>query len=45
MTLIRACRSSASRSCRWLLTKILLDLDDFPTPGYEQAAWVLLGAS
>jgi signal transduction histidine kinase len=26
-----------------LLIKILLDRDDFPTPGYEQAAWTLLG--
>ena len=26
-----------------LLIKILIDRDDFPTPGYEQAAWTLLG--
>ena len=26
-----------------LLTKILLDRDDFPSPGYEQAAWTILG--
>ena len=25
------------------LVKILLDRDDFPTVGYEQAAWALLG--
>ena len=26
-----------------LLAKIVLDLDDFPSAGYEQAAWTLLG--
>ena len=25
------------------LVKILLDRDDFPTAGYEHAAWALLG--
>ena len=43
MTLIRSISFVRVALVPLLLIKILLDRDDFPTAGYEQAAWTLLG--
>jgi signal transduction histidine kinase len=43
VTLIRSISFVRVALVPLLLIKILLDRDDFPTAGYEQAAWTLLG--
>jgi signal transduction histidine kinase len=43
VTLIRSISFVRVALVPLLLIKILLDRDDFPTDGYEQAAWTLLG--
>jgi signal transduction histidine kinase len=45
VTLIRSISFVRVALVPLLLIKILLDRDDFPTAGYEQAAWTLLGVS
>ena len=43
MTLIRSLSYVRLALVPLALMKLLIDRDDFPTPGYEQAAWTLLG--